>query len=455
MKQKTPLMKVKLNVSQLKKGMYVCELDRPWTETSFLLQGVLIENTQDVSQLQEYCSFVYIDSERSHESVQADLKTFLENGNKGQSFDPHLKTISDSENTEQPFHPHLKTSSKNEKEQHQSNFSAVDESDAADLEQNYLQEELKVARKLHSRTRTYIDRALEDVRLGQALNTEEAKKLVTEVSNSITRNPHAMVWLTNMKDRDEYTSIHCLNVCIMAVSFGNSIGLSKAELEIIGLGGLLHDLGKMRVPLEILNKPSKLTVEEFEVMKTHPMEGYNMLKEQGNLPLEVLDIVKHHHERRNGKGYPSQLDGDEINNLTRMVAIVDVYDAITSDRCYHDAITPYDALRNMYEWVNEDFDKEIIEQFIKCLGIYPIGCVVELNLGHVGIVVSASEKSKLRPIVMLVLNSKRERFPIPKLINLAHPKWRTGAQKLEVKRILSKNEYDFNIKDIIMNESFI
>lgn len=448
-------MKVKVDISQLKKGMYVSELDRPWTETSFLLQGVLIENTQDISQVEEFCSFVYIDSDKSHASIQADLKTISANGSTAQPFHPHLQTISADEDNEQPFHPHLQSIPANEKVEEKSTFSVSDESDAADLEQNNFQKELKIARKVHTRTRTYIDHALEDVRLGQAVNTDEAKELVTEVANSITRSPHAMVWLTNMKERDEYTSIHCMNVCIMAVSFGRSIGMSKSELEIIGLGGLLHDLGKMRVPLDILNKPSKLTVEEFEVMKTHPMEGFKMLQEQGNLPLEVLDIVKHHHERRNGKGYPSQLDGDEINNMTRMVAIVDVYDAITSDRCYHDAITPYDALKNMYEWVNEDFDKDIIEQFIKCLGIYPIGCVVELNLGHVGIVVSASEKSKLRPIVMLVLNSKRERFPMPKLINLAHPKWRTGAQKLEVNSILSKNEYDFNIKDIIMNENII
>jgi len=414
-------MKVKIDISQLKKGMYVSELDRPWTETSFLLQGVLIENTEDISQFQKTCEYVYIDAEKSDKSIYAHLRSLSTPG----------------------------------KDESVSNNLVADESEQADLEQNNLQKELKVARKVHTRTRTYIDRALEDVRLGQAVNTDEAKELVTEVASSVTRNPHAMVWLTNMKERDEYTSIHCLNVCIMAVSFGRSIGMSKSELEIIGLGGLLHDLGKMRVPLDILNKPDKLTYDEFEVIKTHPMEGFKMLKEQDDLPLDVLDIVKHHHERRNGKGYPSQLGGDEINNMTRMVAIVDVYDAITSDRCYHDAITPYDALRNMYEWVNEDFDKDIIEQFIKCLGIYPIGCVVELNLGHVGIVVSASEKSKLRPIVMLVLNSKRERFPMPKLINLAHPKWRTGAQKLEVKNILSKNEYNFNIKDIIRNENII
>lgn len=413
-------MKVKVDISQLKEGMYVCELDRPWTETSFLLQGILVKNIEDIVQIQKFSSFVYVDTEKSHASIQ-----------------PYLKTFSLCE----------KVTSKSTLS---SNSAA-----AADLEQSNFKKELKVARKVHSRTKAYIDSALEDVRLGQAVNTDEAKEVVIQVANSITRSSHAMVWLTNMKNRDEYTSIHCMNVCIMAVSFGRSIGMTKPELEVIGLGALLHDLGKMRVPLEILNKPGKLTEEEFKVMKTHPMEGFTMLEKQADLPLEVLDIVKHHHERRNGKGYPSKLKGDEINNMTRMVAIVDVYDAITSDRCYHDAITPYDALKNMYEWVNEDFDKNIIEQFIKCLGIYPIGCVVELNLGHIGIVVTASEKSKLRPIVLLVSNSKGEKFPKPKLLNLAHPNWCTGAQKLEVKRILSKNEYDFDMNEIIKNESII
>ncbi len=417
-------MKIKVDVSQLKKGMFVSELDRPWTETSFLLQGVLIEDSEEISQFQQICEFVYIDSEKS--------ELYLH---------PHLRTLAATlvfQTTEETSENSIANATKE-----------------AELEQGAFQKELKVARKLHSQTLTYIDKALEDIRLGQAIDTSAAKDIVAEVASSITRSPHALLWLTNMKERDEYTSIHCMNVCIMAVSFGRSLGMANEELELLGLGGLLHDMGKMRVPLEILNKPSKLTIEEFEIMKTHPVEGHRMLQEQGDLPAEVLDIVMHHHERRNGKGYPSQLSGELINNMTRIVAIVDVYDAITSDRCYHDAISPYEALKNMYEWVNEDFDKEMIEKFIKCLGIYPIGSVVELNLGHVGIVVSASEKSRLRPIIMLILNSKRERFPKPKLINLAHPKWSTAEQKLEVKRILSKNEYDFRIEDVVMNESVI
>lgn len=415
-------MKKKVNVSQLKKGMFVSELDRSWTETSFLLQGVLIESVEDIAKFQEACEYVYIDIDKSIESVASEL----------QSLESSIQV-----------------------NQVTSANSSEYEADLAEREQNDFKKELIIARKVHNRTSDFIHQAMEDVRLGRSVDTTKARELVTEVAGSITRSPHAMAWLANMKDRDEYTSIHSMNVCILSVSFGRCLGMSKPELEILGLGALLHDIGKMRVPLEILNKPSKLTHDEFEIMKTHPVHGYNMLSQEEDMPREVLDIVKHHHERNNGQGYPSQLDGDEINDMTRIVAIVDVYDAITSDRCYHDAISPYDALRNMYEWVKDQFDKVMVEQFIKCLGIYPIGSVVRLNLGHVGIVVSASEKSKLRPIILLVSNSKGEVFPKPKLVNLAHPKWRSGDQKLEVKTILGKDEYDFSIKDIIKNENII
>ena len=196
------------------------------------------------------------------------MQTISSKENLDQPFHPHLETLKPDENTDQPFHPHLQTIKANEKEE-KNEYSVAGESHAADLEQSNFQKELKIARKLHSKTRAYIDNALEDVRLGQSVNTSEAKEIVSEVANSITRSPHAMVWLTNMKERDEYTSIHSMNVCVLAVSFGRSLGIDKHELELLGLGGLLHDLGKMRVPLEILNKPSKLTFEEFEVMKTH------------------------------------------------------------------------------------------------------------------------------------------------------------------------------------------
>ena len=415
-------MKVRVDVADLKPGMFVSELDRPWTETSFMLEGVLIDGGEELEELRSKCQYVFVDSEKSQVEVSS-LVTFTPQR-------PHTRA------------GHTATLVELQKEQ-------------VEADQRSFQQELVAARKIHHRTRSYIDQCLEDVRLGRSVDTKAAREIVSDMADSITRSPTALMWLSHMKERDEYTSVHSMNVCILSLSFGRCLGLSRPELEVLGLGALLHDLGKMRIPLEILNKPGRLSKEEFDVIKTHPVIGHEIVSEKGDVPKEALDIILFHHERRNGSGYPQGLNGDHISNLTRIVAIVDVYDAITSDRCYHDAITPYDALKNMYEWINESFDKDIIEQFIKCLGIYPIGSVVELNRGNVGIVVSASEKSRLRPIVLMIQDSKGQRYDIPKLINLAHPRWLEKGKQLDIKRILSKNEYEFNIKQLIADEKLI
>ncbi|MGD8525599.1 MAG: HD-GYP domain-containing protein [Thioalkalispiraceae bacterium] len=414
--------KYKLHVDDLQQGMFVSELDRPWSETDYLLEGVMINSEDDITSLKRFCQHVYVDAERTYQSVV-----------------PNLKVLS--QKTQVVQRPKLSTIEK--------------EAEDAEQEKVTFQQELRRARDIHMRTRSYIDNALEDVRLGKSVDTAAAKELVSGITESLTRSPNAMMWLTHMKSRDEYTSIHCMNVCVLALSFGRTLGLSNTELAVLGLGALLHDLGKMRTPLEILNKPGRLTREEYEVMKKHSYLGFELLKKQGGLPESVLDIVLHHHERINGGGYPDGLMGQQIERLVQIVSIVDVYDAITSDRCYHDGIAPYEALKNMYEWVNENFEKELVEQFIKCLGIYPIGSMVQLNTGQTGIVVSASEKSRLRPIILLLINSKGENYTRPKLINLSHPKWARGPKALEIQTILQTSECDIDVPKVIANESFI
>ncbi len=412
-------MKVKVNVDRLREGMFVSDLDCEWTQTSFLLEGVLIAGEEELAEFQRCCSVVYVDTERSHDSVIPDLQTLAR----------------------EPASASVSTAQQAEKE--------------AEREEKHFQQALQAARPVHGRTKTYIETLLEDVRLGNSLDTNTARELVTEITESITRSPNAMVWLSHLKHRDEYTVTHCMNTCILAVTFGRYLGMDKDALELMGLGALLHDIGKMSIPLEILNKPGRLTPEEYEIVKTHAQKGHELLVSKGGIPQESLDIVLHHHERISGKGYPHGLMGEQVNRMTKIVSIVDVYDAITSDRCYHDGIAPYEALKNMYEWISEDFEKELVEQFIKCLGIYPIGSMIQLNLGQIGIVVSASEKSRLRPIVLLVINSKGERYVKPKLINLAHPRWREGKQKLEIRKILQNDECDIDLPSVIQDESLI
>ncbi|TDY01651.1 HD-GYP domain-containing protein [Thiohalophilus thiocyanatoxydans] len=413
-------MKVKLDVASLKEGMFVSDLDCDWAQTSFLLEGVLISDDEELAELNRCCAHVYVDTERSHDSVLSELESLA-------SRPPSA----------------VATAAKQQAEQE------------AEREEQDFQETLQEARPVHSRAKSYIETLMDDVRLGNSLDTATARDLVTEITESITHSPNAMVWLSHLKHRDEYTVTHCMNTCILAVTFGRYLGMNKEELELMGLGALLHDIGKMRVPLEILNKPGRLTPEEFEIIKTHASKGHELLVSRGDIPRESLDVVLHHHERISGKGYPHGLMGERVNRMTKIVSIVDVYDAITSDRCYHDGIAPYAALKNMYEWISEDFEQDLVEQFIKCLGIYPVGSMVQLNLGQIGVVVSASEKSRLRPIVLLVINSKGERYVKPKLINLAHPRWRDGKQKLEIRKILHNDECDIDLPSVIQDESLI
>lgn len=409
--------RVQVFIEQLQLGMYVQELDRPWLESPFLFQGFLIDSEETLQQVSEVCEFVYISVEESVGDVR-----------------PHLLTLA----TQPP--PNRAAPIKNRitpDEDERESFLAA----------------LRRSRKTYDKTRTYIDSALEDVRLGRSVDTQQAKALVADITDNIVRSPNAVVWLTHLKNRDEYTAIHSINVCILAISFGRCIGLNKVDLNELGLGALLHDLGKMTVPLEILNKPAKLTAEEFEVMKQHPGAGYDLLKLNGDMPLASLNIVKYHHERKNGQGYPDQLQECNIPLLTQIAAIVDVYDAITSDRCYHDGITPYDALNDIYHWTKKDFDLKLVEQFIKCLGIYPIGSLVVLSTNETAVVISASDKTRLRPIVMLVQDRERKFYKSRNLLNLALPQWSEGPAAVKIQGILPAQEHSIDLRRIVDEES--
>ena len=215
----------------------------------------------------------------------------------------------------------------------------------------------------------------------------------------------------------------------------------------------LHDVGKMRVPLEVLNKPGKLTDEEFIVMKGHPVTGHELLHKDSSLSAAVLDIVLSHHERTNGKGYPKGATADEINYFTKIVSITDVYDAITSDRVYHDGMTPHEALKNMYNWMPGNYDEELLQAFIRTIGIYPVGSVVEFDSGHVGIIVKINEMNKLKPVVLLVMNRNKEYYPVCRLINLSNPLWADSESESTIKRIVDAKEYNLDVKQIIDQES--
>ena len=260
---------------------------------------------------------------------------------------------------------------------------------------------------------------MQDVRLGKAVALEDVEPVVEAITGSLARNGSALLGILGIKNKDDYTFQHSVSVGTLLVAFGRSFGLSEDETREVGLGGMLHDLGKMKVPDAILNKPGRLTDEEFAIIKRHPLDGHAILLETRGVGEIPLDITRHHHERINGRGYPDGLSDTAISRFARMAAIVDVYDAITADRCYHKAMTATEALRRMWEWSANDFDRGLLQAFMKCVGIYPVGTVVRLESGIIGVVVEQNEESLLTPRVKAVFHSKSFRPLTPSIIDLA------------------------------------
>lgn len=409
--------KIKVDVADLTLGMYVVEIDRPWLESPFLFQGFPLHSNADLDEVRNVCKYVYVDPEKSEQDVRANLRS-LANKAGARSASGHGNVAAGGTPRGSSFHEHL-----------------------------YL------ARKIYNNTRSYVLKTYQAVREQRDVDVNSARKIVTDLADNITINPHAMMWLTYLKERHEYTLTHSINVCILALTFGRHMKLHRSELELLGLGAILHDIGKLRIPSAILDKPGKLTAEEYAIMKTHPQEGYNILKIDKTLPMESLEIVLHHHERVNGRGYPGNFKSDEITQITKMASIVDVYDAITSDRCYHDGISPYQALQNIYSWAKDDFDKPLVQEFMSCMGLYPVGTIVLLSNGQTGIVISNTHATHLRPMVMLVKDSQNQILNQRKIFNLSTQKWDEKSKRVEIKSVIEPKQSDINVRKVLEQES--
>lgn len=351
------IIRAKIPVEQLKIGMFVADLDRPWVETPFTVHGFPLTDNSQIKQLQLLCKYVYI------KTAQAKLADTT-----GQAY--------------------------RRVEYHDRNTP--------------IKEALPRAQKAYSKAKSVVSQLYSNTRLGQSFDTQEVKAVVSDCVDSIIENPNAMLWLGLLRDVDEYTAEHSLNVALLSIIIGRAEGLAHSDLELLGLSGMLHDIGKAQVPEAILNKPGALTDDEFAIMKSHTSLGYRMLKEKNDLPTGVADVAHSHHERLNGRGYPKQLDAKQIPYFSRIVAVADTYDAITSERCYSSAKSSLEGLQILMGSQTTHFDPNLVERLVDCIGIYPAGSLAELSTGEIAIILPTAKSKHHTPRVLVVRNKQKQ-----------------------------------------------
>ncbi len=279
-------------------------------------------------------------------------------------------------------------------------------------------DEVKRAANICAKGKEAVVSMFQEARMGLAIEAEAAAPLVEEISNSVLRNPGALISLARLKTANDYTFMHSVAVCALMIALARKLGLDEQQTRDAGMAGLLHDLGKAMIPMEILNKPGKLTDEEFDLVKTHPEEGHKLLLGGIGISEMTRDVCLHHHEKIDGSGYPKRLNGETMSLFAKMGAVCDVYDAVTSNRPYKAGWDPAESIKRMAEWKGH-FDPVVFQAFVKSLGIYPIGSFIRLESGKLGVVIEQGEQSLLKPKVRVFFSTKSQAYIKPETIDLA------------------------------------
>lgn len=365
--------------------MYIAELDRPWTDTPFMFQGFVLGTQKQLEALKKYCATVLVDTERS------ELPAAPEFG----------KTVY--------------------------------------AEKVSVEQEAGRARVAYSDSRTMMHDVLSSVKIGRTLDAERIKIAVTTMTESVLRNPDALLLLSQLRKKGEYNESHALDVSIYMITFGRFLELEPGQIEFLGYLGLLQDVGKLRLPKELLEKRGRLSVEEFELAKLHVNYSVEILRATPGLPGDLPRFAALHHERQDGSGYPRKLRGNEIGKLGSIAAIVDTFDALTVRRPHADPVSPSAAISMLYKWRGVFFDAYLVKQFIRCIGIFPVGGLVQLNTGEIGVVVAQNVAKRLHPRVMVIRDAAGNPMHPQKLLDLSRsPKASVG----EPYRILATLEFD-------------
>lgn len=377
----------KISVNQLKVGMHLKEFCGSWMEHPFWRSAFVITDPKDIERI-----------------LESSIKEVWIDSAKGLDVAPGETAVSEAESETQ-----------------------VDEelSQAAEVQREIAPVPASVefarAAKICAQSKRAVTSMFQEARMGKAVDTAGAQKLVEEIADSVSRNPGALISLARLKTADDYTYMHSVAVCALMIALAKQLSLDEEQTRKLGIAGLLHDLGKAMMPMEVLNKPGKLTDEEFAIIKTHPEEGYKLLLTSTGADEIALDVVLHHHEKTDGSGYPKRLKDAEISLFAKMGAVCDVYDAITSNRPYKAGWDPAESLRRMAEWANGHFDPTVFQAFVKSLGIYPIGSLVKLKSGRLGLVIEQSPKSLLTPSIKVFYSTRSDARIKPEIVDLSRP----------------------------------
>lgn len=416
------LHKIQVPVQQVTIGMFVSDLDRPWLDTPFPVQGFEITSPEDIQLISDICEFVFIDVKKSKLNQHRKNHQTIPISGKRKNIFKRFFSRPDSNSLTGSNH-------------------------SLHYEDKYsVEEELENAGKAYRNTKQTVNEILASFKVGRDIDINQAREVVNECVESIFNNKDSLLWFTLIKNRDLYTSEHCLNVAILSIAFGRHLGHSEETLRVIGLCGLLHDIGKVKIPLEVLNKEGTFTQEEFEIMKQHPGHGRDYLMKQDGIIPEAIDVTYGHHEKIDGSGYPLGLKGSQIPYFAKLVAITDAYDAITSDRSYQNARSTLQAQKILYEAAGSHFDEDLIKGFIQWLGIYPPGSIVEMSNGQAGIVLSVNPKAKLKPRVVLLTDEAKKPQP-QRIVDLSKIDLDRQGNEYKIKTSHPNNTFGIDLKE--------
>jgi HD-GYP domain-containing protein (c-di-GMP phosphodiesterase class II) len=512
-------MATKVQTHELKIGMFVADLDRPWVDTPFLLQGFLIEDDEQIASLRAHCEYVMVDRARSTgdeyeappitsvasqvamasrrpppgpqvtritpnnapvpEPDAAPAAAGRAGGGAEPLSEPRIIRLNTDAVAPPPRGPEVageglfgrlfgrlrgggakkeaRPAAPPPPQQTPQEAQADFEARAAlappgitiitYVDEVSVEAEVPRAREVVAKSTDLLEKLVADIRIGQNFEIERVEEIVDDMVESIVRNPDALMWVARLREQDIGTYGHGLQVSVYLTSFGRHLGFPKGHLSILAQVGLLLDIGKIRLPKDLLEKQGRLTPEEFEDVKAHVQHGLDILKETPNFHPEVIEGIAQHHERMNGSGYPHGLMGEEIGVIGRMAGIVDCFAALTNHRPYAAAVSSYEALRNITSWGGDFFHEPLVQQFVSSVGVFPVGSLIELSTGEVAVVVAHNKLRRLKPRVLVVTGPDKTPVAHPAMIDLLYDPKVGGEEGVFIKRGLASGAYGLDLRD--------